>query len=119
MNFVLIINVTPWGSSLSVAAWRLAQSIAQNGDQLRAVYFQGDGVYHALDGTATDAGSVDLHRCWRQLADDFDTELLLCSSASARRFPGGDRAVTAEPFRPAGLTYLLELMNDCDRVVSF
>ena len=114
MNILVIVNESPWGSSLGLTALRLARALATGGQRLAAVYFREDGVYNALPGAA-DAGTPALRDAWLDLSRDRGVPLLLCSSAVARRFdaPPGDG------FRTAGLAEILELMASCDRQVSF
>ncbi len=83
------------------------------GDRVAAVYFREEGVYQALDGRSSDAGTPALPGAWRGLAQHHGLPLLLCSSAAQRRL-----AAPPEGFREAGLAEVLEVMNSCDRVVT-
>lgn len=115
MKILVIVNESPWGSSLGVTALRLTRAMADRGERISAVFFREDGVYHALPGRAVDNGTPCLSRAWQKLAGQGEIPLLLCSSAAQRRFqqaPEGD-------FREAGLAEMMELMAGSDRVVTF
>lgn len=119
MNILLIVNESPWGSSLANTAARFAAAVLADGHQISAVYFHGDGVYNALPGRETDAGAIDLAAEWGRLADRHGVELLLCSAAAARRLPRRVTEFLPAPFRDAGLAEMLDWAWRCDRVVSF
>lgn len=119
MKFLLVVNESPWGSTLALAALRFARAVVAEGFEVGAVYFRDDGVYNALPGRSTDAGTEDLARGWAALARDRQTPLLICSAAAGRRLPGDALEAAPAPFRPAGLVEMVGLMERCDRVVSF
>lgn len=115
MKILLIVNDSPWGSSLAVTALRLLRSMLDSGVEADAVYFRGEGVYNALPGRVADHGTPNLCPSWQAISSRHDVPLLLCQSASRRRFdcdPG-------EGFRTAGLAEIIERMTRCDRVLSF
>lgn len=115
MKILVIVNESPWGATLPAAALRMARAIRSDGHEIDSVFFRGDGVYNAVRGRGTDAGTPDLAREWAALSDDAGIPLLLCSAAASRRLdcaPDGG-------FREAGIAEVLERMVDCDRVVSF
>lgn len=114
VNVLVIVNASPWGSSLGLAAQRLVASLLDEGVGVPAVFFREEGVYHAVAGRAADAGTPSMGPRWRQLSADHGIDLLICSTASQRRL---ERA--PEGFREAGLAEVLERMAACDRVVSF
>ncbi len=119
MNILLIVNASPWGSTLANTALRFARAALAAGTPVPAVYFQGDGVYNALPGRVTDAGATDLADGWAALAEDHDVDLLLCSSAAARRWSAKMAELVPAEFREAGLAELVGRLEDCPRVVSF
>lgn len=119
MQLLLIVNQGPWGGTLAGTALRLGRAAQAADLRLAAVYFQGDGVYHALAGAGTDPGADDLHRAWSELAARGGAELLLCSAAAERRLPADLAAQPPHGYRLAGLATLLEWVRRCDRVVSF
>lgn len=119
MKILFIIKVSPWGSSLAATAFRLARAALDDGDQLLAVYFRADGVYHAFAGDQADAGTPELTSAWTGLAETRETPLLLCSAAVSRRYPPHLSDAIETPFQQAGLARLLELMAASERVVTF
>ena len=119
MRLLLIVNHGPWGSTHAAAALRLGRAADAVGLSLAAVYFQGDGVYHALAGAGSDPGAEDLHRAWAELAERCGAELLLCSAAAERRLPASVIQNPPAAYRLAGLATMLERLQRCDRVVTF
>ena len=115
MNILLIVNESPWGSTLANTALRFARAALEEGMNLRGVYFRGDGVYNALQGRATDSGAQDLSAAWSAIAGEHGVALMLCSAAATRRLP----AAVPGPYREAGLAELFEMMSLSDRVVAF
>jgi sulfur relay (sulfurtransferase) complex TusBCD TusD component (DsrE family) len=81
---------------------------------LSAVFFREEGVYHALAGRSTDAGTPENVKGWTEISKQSQAPLLLCSSSSQRRL----ESAPAKPFREAGLAELMELMASSDRVVT-
>ena len=114
MKILVIVNHSPWGSSLGMAALRLVVAMPQAGLEVAAVYFRGEGVYQSLAGRAGDAATPALHARWVELAESQRFSLLLCRSAAQRRL--SDRPPAH--FREAGLAEVLELANSCDRVLT-
>lgn len=112
-----MVNGSPWGSTLAATALRFARAAIEGGHVLEGVWFQGDGVYNALRGDITDPGAEDLAAAWADLAQAAGCELLVCSSACARRLPGEVAYALAPPSRVAGLGELLELVARADRTV--
>lgn len=115
MKVLVIVNESPWGSTLPVTALRMVNALLGGGAGIEAVFFRGDGVYNALPGRASDAGTPALAEAWRELSESPGIPMLLCSSAASRRLDSAPGA----GFREAGLAEVLERMARCDRVVSF
>lgn len=118
MNILLIVNESPWGSTLANTALRFLRAALADGSRVRAVYFRDDGVYNAIGGEA-DAGALDLAGEWAAVAGEHGVDLMVCSAAAARRFPDAAEDVCGRGFRIAGLVELLEEMDHCERVVTF
>jgi sulfur relay protein TusD/DsrE len=115
VKILVIVTESPWGSSLGVTALRLVRALINEGEQLCAIYFREEGAYHAQQGRAGDAGTPCLYEAWEGLARNQGVRLMVCSSAAQRRLdeaPGGC-------FAEAGLAQMLEMLQDCDRVVTF
>ena len=119
MNVLLIVNESPWASSLANTALRFARTALAEGACVSAVFFQGDGVYNAFGGSTIDPGAEDLSQAWADLARQGAFQLLLCSSALARRIPLKQGRDLTAPYRAAGLVEMIELLDRSDRVLSF
>ncbi len=115
MNIVLLVNDSPWGSTLAATALRVAGAMTAAGHHLDAVFFRGDGVYNAAAGTASGSGQVDVASRWSELAKTSGARLMLCQASAQRRLG----SAVPEPFELAGLVELADLAIDCDRVVTF
>ena len=118
MNVFLLVNDSPWGSTRSATALRLARAVLDQGHSLAAVYFQGDGVYNAISGDSADPGTAQLSSAWSEMALAAGCELLLCSSACARRLPGDVAYELDAPYRLIGRGAVFEVMDRADRWVS-
>lgn len=115
MKILLVVNSSPWGSTLAVTALRFARAAVAEGMTVAAVFFREDGVFHGSGSRATDAGTPALFEAWPEFAQSSGAELLLCRSSGQRNLaqsPSG-------PFREAGLAEMIELMAASDRVVTW
>ena len=115
MKVLIIVNESPWGSTLSATALRMIRVLLDGDVEVEAIFFRGDGVYNALSGRACDAGTPNLAETWAALSDSRGIPMLLCSSAASRRLD----SAPGPGFREAGLAEVLERMAGCDQVVSF
>ena len=115
MKVVVIVNESPWGSTLPVTALRLVRTLLLSEVEVDSIYFRGDGVYNALQGRACDAGTPDLAAEWTTLSSSSCFPLLLCSSAVSRRLDSSP----GDGFREAGLAEVMERLLSCDRVLAF
>lgn len=115
VNCLIIVNSSPWGSGHALAAWRFAEAAPDNGMNVAAVFFREDGVYNAIAGAATDAGTPDLAKAWKSFSESRNVPLLLCRSSLDRR----TASPPAPPFQASGLTVMFGHLLDCDRVVNF
>jgi tRNA 2-thiouridine synthesizing protein D len=115
VKFLIIVNESPWASGLAVSASRFVRAAIASGHGITAIFFHEDGVYNALQGELTDAGTADLWATWVELASAAGARLLLCSSSRLRRLENNP----SNFFEESGLTEMVELMLRCDRVVSF
>ena len=115
MKILIIVNESPWGSSLGMTALRLTRALVAEKARVGAVFFREDGVYQSRAGRAVDPGTVCLAGAWRSLAEQAGFPLLVCSAAAQRRLEGPPQ----DGFREAGLPEVLEVMAACDRVVTF
>lgn len=119
MDILVVVNESPWGSSLAGAAQRFVKAALDAGEAVPAVFFQNDGVYNALAGRASDDGLPSPIETWCELAGEKGTQMLLCSAASARRLDRQAADSLPDAFREAGLAAMWELARRCDRVVTF
>jgi len=119
MDILVIVNESPWGSSLAGTAQRFIKAAVDAGETVPAVFFQNDGVYNATAGRASDDGLPSPFETWCELARDQGVRLLLCSAASARRLDQPAVDSLPDAFREAGLAAMWELAQRCDRVVTF
>ena len=115
MQYILIVNHSPWGSILAGTALRIALAIIEGGHQVQAVFFREDGVYNSLTGTLSDEAATPLAESWAAASRAHGTELLVCDSSWQRRLADPP----AHPFRSAGLVTLMENVSRCDRVLTF
>ena len=115
----MIVNESPWGSSLANLALRFLEAAVEAGMQVTAVFFRDDGVYNVLPASATDAGALDLCKAWLEVSETHGIDLMMCSAAAGRRFPRDLAESFPAPYRQASLMELIGLMEKCDRVVSF
>lgn len=119
MKLFVIVNESPWGSSLASSALRFVSAVVKSGNQVPAVFFHNDGVYNALPGRLSDDGMASPVTQWCQLANEHSIDMLLCSAAAARRFPADFAKILPTPFTEAGLAQMWVRAGLCDRVVSF
>lgn len=119
MNCLVIVNESPWGSGLALSAFRFARAAHEHGLEVAAVFFREDGVYNALPGRVSDAGTPDLADAWRDLARQSGARLLVCRSSADRRLRDDQSTIFSAPFEVSGLTVMFELVLGCDRTVSF
>lgn len=115
MKFLVIVNESPWGTDLALAAYRFVSAAVESRVEVSSVFFREDGVYNALKGENSDPGTPDLADAWGELAKKSATRLLVCSSSWARRATTEHSA----GFEISGLAEMMELMLDSDRVVTF
>ena len=58
MKILVIVNESPWGSSLASTALRFVHAACAAGHEVPAVFFHNDGVYNALEGEVSDGGLI-------------------------------------------------------------
>lgn len=119
MKIFVIVNESPWGSSLASTALRFVGSVPGTGNHVSAVFFHGDGVYNALPGRLSDDGLDSPQGRWCKLASEQGFDLLLCSAAAVRRLPASSGASWPAPFIEAGLAQMWDRAGLADRVVTF
>ena len=115
MKILIIVNCSPWRTTLGVTALRMAYAMVAEGICISAVFFREEGVYQTTPSAATDAGTPALWKAWPEFAKFADTELLVCRSSTIRCLDGSPD----DAFGEAGLARLRELMADSDKVVTW
>jgi tRNA 2-thiouridine synthesizing protein D len=131
VKVLVIVNSSPWGGSLGATGLRLVRAMLQRGAKdgsqhgpqqdgagglrVAAVFFREEGVYQAVAGRVSDSGTPALRDAWLELARQHGLPLLLCSAAAQRRL----ESCPSGGFRETGLAEVLDLMDGCDRVVTF
>jgi sulfur relay protein TusD/DsrE len=119
MDILLIVNESPWGSSLATTAMRFVQAAHQAGNRVIAIFFNNDGIYNAQRGNMSDDGLISPADRWCEIGREKNTPLLLCPAATARRFDQAIIDKLPKEFRQAGLVEMWAIAQDCDRVVTF
>ena len=70
LEILLIVNESPWASSLAGTAQRIFQAAQASGHKVTAVFFHQDGVYNAQDWRASDKGLTSPALRWQELCTD-------------------------------------------------
>jgi tRNA 2-thiouridine synthesizing protein D len=115
MKILLVVNSSPWGSTLAVTALRFARAAIAEGMTVAAIFFREDGVFHVSGSRATDAGTPALSEAWPEFARSSGAKLLVCRSSGQRNLAQSPSGA----FREAGLAEMIELMAATDRVVTW
>ena len=115
MKILLVVNSSPWGSTLAVTALRFARAAIAEGMTVAAVFFREDGVFQGSGSRATDAGTPALSEAWPEFAQSSGAELLVCRSSGQRNLA----QCPSNSYREAGLAEMMELMAASDRVVTW
>jgi tRNA 2-thiouridine synthesizing protein D len=126
MKYTITITDSPFYSSASQTALKIANALLKKGHSFDAIFFQEDGVYHALAGYAP-REEWNAHEAWKIFSLENNIELLLCSSASVRRgifdaeFANEYQrtASTEKPFKLVSLLTFLEAAQKADRQLKF
>ena len=119
MDIMVIVNESPWGSSIASTAMRFVQAAHLAGNRVVAIFFKNDGIYNAQSGSMSDDGLISPANGWCEIGREKSTPLLLCPAASARRFDQALIDKLPKEFRQAGLLEMWAIAQDCDRVVTF
>lgn len=104
MRYSLCIRSAP-GTAAADTALQFAHALLSQGHQLYRVFFQGDGVNHAL--TPGD---------WSHIATQHGVDLVLCSNAM-NALP--TQAALPSGFSIGGLVLLAEAANHSDRLIAW
>lgn len=128
MKFAIQINCSPHQSSTALTAYRFAEAVLQLGHEIIRVFFYNEGIYHAFAYTSPPDDEINLTQQWRQLAQYYHLDLVICISAAQRRGLLSTEEATrlgkvdtdlAENFRISGLGQWVEATLLADRFIVF
>ena len=117
MKFALQINASPYHSSASWTAYRIASEVLAQHHEIFRIFFYHDGIYHAFQSANPPDDEVSIFKGWSELALKYDVDLVVCISAAQRR--GLVSENVADGFRLGGLGQLLEATILADRFLVF
>jgi len=112
MKFCIIISCNP-NTNLSYTALQFSKSVLDLKHQISLIFFQGDGVYHALK--TNNKEDKNWHE-WLSLMGHNDIKLINCSSANIKR---GLEIKGNSPIKVAGLGELIIAIKESDKVMKF
>ncbi len=117
MKFTIIVNNAPYQSQSSDTACKFAHALISEGHDLVQVFFYFDGVFNALNDAEPPQDDRHVIENWSQLAQEYDLDLIICSTAAKRR--GIDSSSIAAGFKIDTLGRLSEAVTTSDRVITF
>lgn len=117
MKFALQINSSPYHSAASLTAYRFATEVLEQQHEIYRIFFYHEGIYHAFNTANPPDDEISLFKCWTELAQKHNLDLVVCVSAAQRR--GLTDENVAEGFRLGGLGQLLEATILADRFLVF
>lgn len=128
MIFSILIYGAAHNSQAAHTAYRFAQAALESGHTLHRVFFYGDSVEVASSLNAPQRDEVDIHACWKALAQTHQLDLVVCIAAAlkrgvidqneARRHEKASHNIEA-PFTLSGLGQLTEAALVSDRLITF
>jgi tRNA 2-thiouridine synthesizing protein D len=117
MKFALQINSSPYQSSTSLTAYHFVTEVLAQQHEIFRIFFYHDGIYHAFKSANPPDDEMSIFKCWSELAQKHDLDLVVCISAAQRR--GLVNENVAAGFRLGGLGQLLEATILADRFLVF
>ncbi|MGB0894346.1 MAG: sulfurtransferase complex subunit TusD [Parashewanella sp.] len=127
-KFVIQVTSNAYGNSASFRAIAFAKALLSRGHSITRVFFYQDGVSHANALLCPAADEFNIHKQWRQLAQQYQLELVCCVSAALRRGVVAEQEANEEnlaqfnvcpPFKMAGLGELVTAIETSDKLVTF
>ncbi|MDF2177607.1 sulfurtransferase complex subunit TusD [Aliiglaciecola sp. CAU 1673] len=124
-NFTLVVTSPPFDNQGSESALSFADALLAKGHMLNGVFFYQAGVHHANGWQTPPNDEMNPFKRWSALASQYRFPLHVCITAANRRgLLEEDNEVVEghnllSPFLASGLGQLVELCEDCDRVVQF
>ncbi len=127
MNYVIIVNSSPFHGQASLSAYHFANAVQQKGHKLLSIFFYQEGAYHASPNTVLQQDETDIGQLWNNFAQRYQQTLHLCSAAALRRgiIDEASAQLFALPismqsnYKSIGLTQFLTLAETADRMISF
>ncbi len=127
-KFIIQVNGTVYGSTASFRALRFTESVLSLGHEVTRIFFYQDGVSNSSHLICPASDEHDLHQAWKNLASEFDIQLINCVSAALRRGVISEQEATenaksqfnsSDPFEMGGLGELVTGIETSDRLVCF
>ena len=128
MKFGILVNEGPYTHEASDTAYQFAKAVLEKGHEIFRVFFYHDGVNNGTRLTVTPQDERNIVRCWSELAEKHQLDLVICIAAAQRRGlmdaaeakrHGKDANNIAPGFRISGLGQLIEAGIQADRLVVF
>jgi tRNA 2-thiouridine synthesizing protein D len=131
-SFLILVHSSNYACQSSRSALKYAESVINNGHDLKAIFFYQEGVCHANTLTSIPSDELDTTTGFKQLNADHNIPLLLCVTAADKRgivdehyaqeqtheqaLPHGN----VDPaFTVAGLAEMATIAAETDRLVQF
>lgn len=128
MRFAIQVNASPNQSNTGYSAYQFIKAALAQGHDVFRVFFYHEGVYHAFKHNTPPDDEIQLTRCWSELAQQHQVDLVVCISAAQRRGllhddeaqrRGKQDDDLAAGFRIGGLGQWVEALLEADRVIVF
>ncbi len=128
LTYALLVLASPTAGHGSLTAARFARALLARGHRLQRVFFLDNGTLTGLATAVTPQDEQSPLQQWAQLAEEHQTELVLCISSALKRglldateATRHERAAaTVHPaFELGGLGLLVEAAQTADRLVTF
>jgi tRNA 2-thiouridine synthesizing protein D len=127
MQLAIVVYSAPEHGQSAWSAFKFATAALEAGHQLYRVFFYHDGVYNGADNHLPPQDECALPRCWQQLAQAHDLDLVVCVSAAKRRGifndaeakRQGSAANLINEFDLSGLGQYTDALLKADRTITF
>jgi tRNA 2-thiouridine synthesizing protein D len=128
MRFAVLVSAAPYTHQASDTAYHFTRAALERGHQVYRVFFYHDGIHNGTRLSVPPQDERDITRLWRELAEQYGLDLVVCVSAAQRRGlldaseaqrHGRDADNLAPLFRISGLGQLVEAGIVADRLVVF
>jgi tRNA 2-thiouridine synthesizing protein D len=128
VRFAIKISAGPYTHQASHSAYHFTKAALTKGHQVYRVFFYHDGIHNGTRLSAPPQDETDITQRWRELADQYRLDLVVCVNAAQRRGlldadearrHGKDAANLAPSFRISGLGQLIDAGIEADRLIVF